>query len=107
MTRAGSTGSLGSLGSFGAGVDSAGAGAGSAGLRAGRGGGGPGVASGGVASAVGGAGGVSLESSDSRAHEPSPNAAPRATISRNRHFRTRRITAPIVFDYTPATVHGH
>ncbi len=104
MTRAGSTGSLGSLGSFGAGVDSAGAGAGSAGLRAGRGGGGPGVASGGVASAVGGAGGVSLESSD---NEPSPNAAPRATISRNRHFRTRRITAPIVFDYTPATVHGH
>jgi hypothetical protein len=103
MTRAGSTGSLGSLGS---GVDPV-AGAGGAGLRAGRGGGSAGVASWGGASAVGGAGGVSTALSDSRAHEPSPNAAPRAAISRNRHFRTRRITAPIVLNYTPAIAQRH
>src|SRR5438552_503221 len=102
MTRAGSTGSLGSLGS---GVDSA-AGAGGAGLRVGR-GGGPGVASEGGASADGGIGGASTASSDSRAHAPSANTIPKAAVSRSRHFRTRRITAPIVFDYTPATAHRH
>jgi hypothetical protein len=101
MTRAGSTFSLGSVvGPI--------AGAGGAGLCAGRGGGGAGVASTGGASAVGGGTcGVSTPLSDNSAQEPSPNAAPKIAISRSCHFPTRRITATIVLDYTPAIAQRH